>query len=385
MNNLTKSIASLLILHPVIAFSATDRPLSTYVENYHPDIYTAAQQSGIDINALELQDKNFKNIDKSAFKNKSILIVVPPQESCEKSGGVFLENNFIATCVSKDGTFGNGSQVLGMTFNPTGSGTINSPDYLRPGSPFEYFSVTVNNQLFTNNNSNGAEISPPYGIQNTTVNPLNRSYTQNGGALVESIIVDDTQKGSKLKVIQKYTIDPNSKEIIVRVEMQNIGLSPLNKITYARGLDPDQDRPDTFQTFNKKGHTYYSPNGGVPVHVSPNNIAWASGKKGLSIALYSVDSIQHNTCISSTWTTDPMNILTQNCGITPQPIFDTFDKKYNFNYSDSTINIAFKLGSLKPNEKKVFSFKYLFNQEKPRKIDPIPFPKPFPEITATVY
>ncbi|MCF6346235.1 MAG: hypothetical protein L3J00_07175 [Thiomicrorhabdus sp.] len=373
MNNLTKSIASLLILHPVIAFSATaDNSLSSYLKDYHPESYIAAQKNGVDFSALELQEPNINNIEGMALEEPRH--DVNPGKYCEKSGGIFLENNFIATCVSEDGTFGNGDLPLGMTFNPSGTGTINTSDYLRPGTPFEYFSVKFNNQLFTNNNSNG--VNPLFDdIPATKTSRLNRhSTTQEGGVLVKSTI---NHQNSQLDITQKYTVDPNSREIIVRVEMKNTGRSIFKNMTYARGLDPDQDQPNTFHTLNKRGHTYY-PASGKPVHIAPDNIAWASGKKGLSVALYSVDPVSHNTCISSTWTTDPMQILSQKCGSN-----FLYEK---INYSDSTINIAFKLGSLKPNQTKVFSFKYLFNQEKPRLIGPIvrpiPLPKPVPELVS---
>ena len=370
MNNLIKSIANLLILHPVIAFSATtDDSLSSYLKNYHPESYMTAQKIGIDINALEFKEPNINNIDSIALKTH-YPEAKNPRKYCEKSAGIFLENNFIATCVSKDGTFGNGGLPLGMTFNPSGTGTINAPDYLRPGTPFEYFSVTFNNQLFTNNNSNGGGTSSD-DIQATSIARLDRySGVQEGGVLVKSTI---NHQNSQLDIIQKYTIDPNSKEIIIRVEMKNTGHHALKNVTYARGLDPDQSRPNTFKTVNKKGHTYYYPFPGQPVRVEPNNIAWASGKKGLSVALYSVDPVKHNTCISSTWTTDPIDILSQDCGLAQQPIHNP--PMHSFDYSDSTINIAFNIDYLKPQETKVFSFKYLFNKEKLR-IKPEPGPLP---------
>ena len=116
---------------------------------------------------------------------------------------------------------------------------------------------------------------------------------------------------------------------------------------------------------------------GKPVHVEPDNIAWASGKNGLSVALYSVDPVTHNTCISRTWTTDPIEILNQDCGLAQQPVYDALNGTFSFDYSDSTINIAFKIGDLAPKETKVFSFKYLFDNQK-RRIVPIPMPKPIP-------
>ncbi|MCF6254317.1 MAG: hypothetical protein L3J38_06160, partial [Thiomicrorhabdus sp.] len=363
------------------AFSATaDDSLSSYLKDFHPSSYTAAQKNGVDIRALEFQEPNINNIEGMALKkpfDEYYVDRINPRKYCEKSGGIFLENNFVATCVSKDGTFGNGHQPLGMTFNPSGTGTINTPDYLHPGTPFEYFSITFNNQIFTNNNRNGGGITPNDDISATSIFRLDRySGAQEGGVLVKSTI---NQQNSQLDIIQKYTIDPNSREIIVRVEMKNTGHRTLKNVTYARGLDPDQNRPNTFNTVNRIGHTYYNSPFGQPIRVEPSNIAWASGKKGLSIALYSVDPVAHNTCISSTWTTNPIDILNRDCGLAQQPIHKP--PIYSVDYSDSTINIAFKIGYLKPQETRVFSFKYLFNEEKRRVI---PGPGPIPPMPTPI-
>ncbi|MCF6323445.1 MAG: hypothetical protein L3J89_03830 [Gammaproteobacteria bacterium] len=384
MNNLTKAVVGICIFHPVVAFSASaqkDVSLESYLKDYHPETYSAAKSSNTDLNSLEFSASNINNDDAAMVGAKSALALSPilPRPSpgsarkyCEKGGtvgGIFLENNFVATCVSEDGTFGNGFAPLGMTFNPAGTGTVNAPDYLRPGSPHEYFSVTFNKQLFTNNNRNGPTMTGSDNIP-TKIRRLDRyPALQEGGVMVSSSITGENH--AQLNIKQKYTLDPNSREIIVRVEMQNTGYGMLQGISYARGIDPDQDIPTTYHTVNRKGHSYFFP--GSPVHVKPANMVWASGKYSkLSIALYSVDPVGHDTCVSRTWTTDPIDILSQNCG-DPQPVFDIPAGLYGFDYSDSTINIAFKVGKLAPKEKKVFSFKYLFDKERKYVI---PYPKP---------
>ena len=155
--------------------------------------------------------------------------------------------------------------------------------------------------------------------------------------------------------------------------MHNNGMVNLKNIQYARGLDPDQDIPTTYNTLNRIGHTFFSPTSGGsvvrPVDVSPSNIAWSEGKNSqLSIALYSVDPVKHNTCISSPWTTEPSDILSRKCGLPEQPIYDRPRGIFGSDYSDSSINIAFAIGNLKVGEKKVFSYKYLFDKSIKRKI-----------------
>ncbi|VAW45210.1 hypothetical protein MNBD_GAMMA04-1917 [hydrothermal vent metagenome] len=391
MNHLNKTItagACIFLVYPAIALSSKSESLESYLKNYQPEIYQLAQEKDIDLYAAEYSAPNNNNLIQtdSVQKEDGITLAHPhpdfpitARSACENPpenvpGGIFLENNFIATCVSADGTFGNGSYSLGMTFNPSGKGTVNTNDYLQPGTPHEYFSVTMKSLIFSNNNRYGPGITGSDNIP-TKISRLDRySAIQEGGVLVKSIITD-REDVRRLKMIQKYTLDPNSKEIIVRVEMTNVGQVTLDGITYARGLDPDQDRPTgSYSTLNRKGYTYYGPHPAQPVRVEPNNIAWALGKDSkLSVALYSVDPIYHNTCISNTWTTDPNIILNQRCNDKP-----IYVKKHFLNYSDSTINIAFKIGALKPNETKVFSFKYLFNKEKKRFLSELPRPLPIP-------
>lgn len=393
MNSLKKTVACIFMFSPIVALSTSAvsaqypyESLESYLKNYHPDTYRIAQEKQVDLLSMEFSEVNINNVN----LKEAVSLVLPNPDIpisaralCEKGNptgvsGIFLENNFIATCVSADGTFGNGSQSLGITFNPAGTGTINVPDYLQPGSPHEYFSVTVNSLLFSNNNRYGPDVTGPDNIP-TKIRRLDRySNLQEGGVLVRSTITNNEK--ARLDITQKYTLDPNSREIIIRVEIQNNGAVVLNDITYARGMDPDQDRPTgSFATVNRKGHTYYGPYPAQPVHVEPQNIAWASGKNSkLSIALYSVDPVYHDTCISNMWTTNPIDILNQTCnyGGVGQPIYDIpgSPPSYLSNYSDSTINIAFKIGQLEPKETAVFSFKYLFDQEKKRVIKTIPSP-----------
>lgn len=374
MNSLVKIIMGLSLIPSSTLLAApsgqNEIGFDAYLQQYHPLLYRNLDDNNVDLTAVEFNAENTVN-QEDISKSTRLVRSTPRQErkTCERYGGVFLENNYIATCVSKDGTFGNGNHSLGMTFNPAGSGTATSSDYLKPGNPHEYFSVSFGNQIFTNNNSNGPLLNGSDNIP-TQIKRLDRYTAQEGGVLVNSVI-KGSQHGQKLSIIQKYTLDPNSREIIVRVEMRNDGWRVLDNLQYARGLDPDQDRPSTFNTLNRKGHSFFPSSSGKVIDVSPNNIAWAEGKKSLlSVALYSVDPVKHNTCISQYWTVVPSDILSQNCGSSPQPVYDRPNNIFGFNYSDSTINIAFSVGNLYPGRTKIFSYKYLFDKSMLKK-DPV--------------
>jgi len=269
------------------------------------------------------------------------------KKNCLSQDGVFLENNYVATCVTQDGTFGAHQDVLGMTFNPEGTGTITTPDFLQPGKAFEFFSVSLNGQNYANNNTGEQDID-------TKVIPLERlsHAEQPGGAMAYSVV--QGKDGALLELTQKYTVDPNAREIIVRVEMRNVGEKPIEKLHYARGIDPNQDAHtyNTHYTHNTRGGSF----GGLAIDVE--NIVQATGKKTLlALGLYSVDKEAHNTCISAAWTIDAVAIYNRDYAVCT-----TKDS-----YFDATINLGFKLGSLNPRETKVFSFKYLFDVTKPTK------------------
>jgi len=333
--------------------------VKNYVKLYESMLYKTIQENGIEIDESASPKQESLDLVMPSLLNKAnkqpYLYPRKARKECESNEGIFLENKYVATCVTKDGTFGNGSHLLGMTFNSTGMGTVTTPDYLRPGSPWEFFSVSFNGSSYHNNNNNGGAIGGADNIP-TKIAPLNRwipspfsglSY-HNGGVMTYSEIPK-----SGLKIIQKYTVDPTGREIIIRVEMYNSGEKPIEKLYYARGLDPDQDIPLTFSTLNIRGGIF---SGLAPI--DKNNIVQANGiYSKLSVALYSVDPIAHNTCISPSWIMDPQKIFLNRCydyNSTPTP---------NYNHKDSTINIGFNLETLKPGEKKVFSFKYLFQKK----------------------
>jgi len=336
MKNSFKAIVG-ISLFTCSMLQATD--LENYLKEYEPKEYQSLVKQGVDIKELELSAQNSSQQETSSSDKRISSFEDPTlardeRQACESNNGIYLNNNIIATCVSPDGTFGNGRSPIGMTFG--------GRDFLRPGTPYEYFSVRFDGTTYHNNNSDGVSTD----TIPTKISKLERFTGQNGGAMVESFIKigDECPHAKGLKITQKYTLDPNAKEIILRVEMLNIGWLPINDLYYARGLDPDQDRPSgSFSTFNKKGGTF----GGLPI--SPTHLVQAVGvKTKLAVALYSVDEEQHDTCIHPSWGMEPTNIIP--C-TSASPIT-----------TDATINIAFKLGSLYPGQKKVFSFKYLFEK-----------------------
>ena len=359
LSSLSKTLLGLSLMTFTTLYAEAKVSIESSIENYaklyEPTLYRAIQENGIEIDESASPEQESGNAVMPSLLKKVIkppYLYPYPKEAryqCKKNGGILLENKYAATCVSKDGTFGNGYQLLGMTFNPTGTGTVTAPDYLSPGSPWEFFSVSFNGAFYHNNNSHsGGAIGGGDNIP-TRISPLNR-WTPGGIPYHEGgVMAYSTIPRTGLRITQKYTIDPTAREIIVRVEVYNAGGNPIERLYYARGIDPDQDIPLTFATLNMRGGTF----GGL-APIAKKNIVQANGiHSKLSVALYSVDPIVHNTCISPSWTMNPVAISS----MLPNPSCPV-----NSNYGDSTINIGFNLGTLMPKQKKVFSFKYLFEK-----------------------
>ncbi len=348
--SLSKAVLGLSLVTYLHAGDIQD-DLTNYIKKYEPELYEKVKDGEIEIDdSVSPQQEDVKDE-----------IVPPPppinpRRECNRYRGIFLENKYVATCVSRNGTFGNGYHSLGMTYNPNGTGTVNSPDFLRPGTPWEFFSVKFNGHQYVNNNTGTQQIP-------TRISTLNR-YSSNisyheGGVMVRSWV--GNWRTGILYMTQKYTVDPNSREIIVRVEMYNPSRVTLRNLYYARGLNPNQDGRNNiyypYHTLNIKGGHF----GGLSIN--SNNIAQGIGiNSNLAVALYSVDPIRHNTCISRRWTTNPQAIALNSSPLCDNP---------SVSYSDSTINIGFYVGNLYPKQKRVFSFKYLFEKRSWIRIKPI--------------
>lgn len=368
-----KSFYLSLCLSPLISpfqIQANDANLESYLKEYKPEVYNSLSDQGTNILGMEYEARaSSTQYSKSSDSVLAFKPIAPSsaRKICESSNGFFLENNYIATCVTQDGTFGNSSNELGMTFNSSGTGTVSQPDFLRPGSPHEYFSIQWDGGLHTNNNSYSSSPQIPTGVK-----PLYRynTATHEGGVIAYSNLTYTPnpklpKQYQALDIEQKYSLDPDAREIVIRTEVRNTGNLAIKNVKMARGLDPDQDisssSSSTFSTLNYKGYSFYYPAPARTLHVSPENIVLNEGiNSRLWVALYSIDPVKHDTCISSSWTVNPSDILNQTCGLSTQPIYDESRKLLKPNYSDSTINIAFDLGTLSPGQSKVFSYRYMF-------------------------
>ena len=185
MNNLRKAFIGLSLVSSSLLWAGINQQsnigLDSYLKDYHPELFNDLKEQGVDLIAIESNAENTINNEEND-SDKLTLAPTRRPDYCTDAGGIVLANNYITTCVSKDGTFGTGSNPIGMTFNPSGTGAVESPDFLKPGTPHEYFSISVNNKTFTNNNDNGPTITGSDNIP-TEIKRLDRYTNKAGGGL----------------------------------------------------------------------------------------------------------------------------------------------------------------------------------------------------------
>ena len=242
-----------------------------------------------------------------------------------------LRNAYVRFGYSDDGTLGYGGTAKpGIQYDKDGTRSfLDTADFLTPGSPFEFFSVTANGSTKTNNNRS-------YTSPGMTTTLADSSVTTSGADTYGSITY--VSYNGSLKITQIYTLGATSQVISFQVTMENTGASTISGVKYARGIDPDVDSNglagSTSSTNNVRGSG----------SIAATDIVLGTGPvSSRVIGLYSNSTFTHNTSVTG-WTTDPSTYL---AGTT-------------VGNGDNTIGIGFDLGSFVAGQVKSFSFAYVF-------------------------
>jgi hypothetical protein len=230
--------------------------------------------------------------------------------------------------------------TVGIQFDPTGTGTFpQARDFVVPGITFEYFSIGVgganymaNGAYLTGGQGNGYQINNPMGTSSTNLSA--------GSQFASTISGVFAVNGLPLSYTQKVFFDQNSQRINFSVDILNTSASQTaTNVVYARGLDPDQDQPQTNQTSNSKTANSVTA-AGLPQY-SNLFISIVDNTK----TQFGVPSIQApNTDPNSYWPIDPYTILG---GGLAGPI-----------YADDSINMAWNIGKLGPGQSYEIDFYY---------------------------
>lgn len=240
---------------------------------------------------------------------------------------VVIQNNYVKTAVSDNGTLGYGSSTSpGLLHDPTGSGSFGIDDYLTPGSPWEIFSVkTSQTGNLTNNNTGSTAITKSSLINNSVA----------GG--VQDVIWTGYY-GSSFEISHHYFFDTPDERIDITTTIT--ALEDLTSLSFLRAIDPDPDvnTHGVYETINGRGYG----------SISANDWVHSQGAHtGLTLGLYSNSNISHNTGVSAPWSSDPSDYLLGT----------------NDGNGDYTTGLAFDIGNLYSGSSVELNYSYVMGED----------------------
>jgi hypothetical protein len=248
------------------------------------------------------------------MKKKQLVVAFSAVVVLGVSGSAFadtfvLEGDYLKVGVSNSGGLIDDNFDIGIDYDKTGNAAWTSFDVLKPGTPFQFYSIGVNGSSqeagYYSGNNFGATTT------NTSVGTINSAKTTGTyGALIfeQNLYFDD------LSGIIHYS-----------VTLFNAGNTDLTGVAYATGFDPDQDvyaggDYDTVNTIGTDRVVAYAP-----------VTEW-----GTAIIGDGVKSVDQG------WDTNPYNLVTE----------------HNDGNGDYTINMAWEIGDLAAGASKTINYDY---------------------------
>ena len=262
-----------------------------------------------------------------------------------------LENSLVYIGVANNGTLGSGPQgSLGMQYDPTANGAFrpydNDKDYLRD-RPWQMFSVsskeTGEGRDYAQRNQNDDSLGLYSRNDITTISPTttttqDSSQGQQSASWTGQYTHSDGLTYYTIK--NEYSVDNSLHG--VAVETTITALQDLTDVKFATAVDPDLPNSSTNRTYNFRGDT--------DRNLSENDWIYAvetSDPKNTNsmLGIYSNSSYQHNTSVSTDWSTDPADYLKGN--------------SYT-EHGQYAIGMGFDIGNLMAGDYAVIDYAYLF-------------------------
>ena len=261
-----------------------------------------------------------------------------------------LQNDVVKVSIAENGTFGSGNtNNLGLLYDSSESGSFDATmDYLRPGTPWQMFSVSTKEtgiQMNENNTDRARYREDDF----VTVQKTDHQVIDNNkGQQVSSWTGQYTHPDGKVyyTISHEYSVDNSLHGIAVETKIN--ALENLTNVMFATAIDPDTDGmptmstplEDRYATQNKKGDDndpeFNSKNWVYAVGLETDNM----------LGIYSNSSHEHNTAILSDWTYDPARYFSG----------------YSLNRpnGDYVIGMGFQLGDIAAGDQAIIDYAYLF-------------------------
>jgi len=243
------------------------------------------------------------------------------------TGMGLLENEWIRAGINLNtGTFGSGGGTSpGLLFDPAGSGTFNpSYDYLTPGSPFDGFSVKVDDTNYANNNTGTTAI------------------TKTGEGLGANAITWNGEVTDKFQIDMNYSLVAGQPFVngIATINM----LTDADTLSFGKYIDPDsQGMPgDSSSTDNVLGY------GVIP----STNVAFSEATTSrYALGIYTTDT--NVTAGIEGWTQEAD-------GYSGTNYTDDDGNPVNYGNSDDTIGISWNWTGVSAGDMLEASYAYIF-------------------------
>lgn len=196
-----------------------------------------------------------------------------------------VSNSYIRYTINGygEGALGDGFTGLGLQYDPSGTGSFGTDDYIRPGTPWEAYGVQAGTAIIGGSNS---AYTPDF--------PNDALVWKFGGTSNHHVVL----RGSEATgyVIVQYMTFPGEPIIRIKMTYQNTTGSAKN-VKMMRGVDPDIDSLVYYtpNTNNRRGY------GAIPATDLVYSMGTYSGKP-LSLYLPG-NGYTHNTAVIRSWPT----------------------------------------------------------------------------------
>ncbi len=225
-----------------------------------------------------------------------------------------LTGNYLHVGVSESGGLIDDAFTVGIDFDKTGTSTWTTYDFLKPGTPFEFYSIGVDGDWKAAGYSTG--------------NSFGASTTNTSAGAINSTLTTGTYGDITFTQLLSYARSAGA--IDFQVQLTNASTTASHNVVYARGLDPDQDvyAGGGYETTNSV------VNGDLVIASAPIT-DW-------TIGIFSDSTIPHVPTVDAPWNQNPYDLLIP----------------HNDGYGDYTINMAWDVGALAPGAGATVTFQY---------------------------
>ena len=252
----------------------------------------------------------------------------------EAVAGQIVAGDYLRVGVDTSGGLIDDAFTVGIDYDITGTSTWTTWDFLKPGSPFEFYSIGIGGVW----DNAGYTLGNPFGGVTTDTSSGAMNSTRTTGSALSG-----TPPG--LDFVQDLSYHDGDEIIAFMVTLTNTTNDPMYDVVYARGLDPDQD------VYAGGG---YETDNEIPGGAWSDLVYASAPVTDWTIGIWSDSSYPHQPSVDAGWDTNPYALL-------------AYHHDGDFDY---TINMAWDIGTLAPGASAAIEFEYRIGETRYEVEDP---------------